>query len=192
MKYSCFIVWWCFDERCVWIRNFGWTQWRQTKLDSRFEGSLFATRWFDLFFFSQQYTDWKCDNHFNSYDHSQNGSGSLSVGKPQNPGVTIMMKDSDFVQMMTGKLNSQEAFLQVLNKLFHVSFSIFQRESNVSSLWNQRCVLNGNDIRGNCAFVVIWNLLWNLERSLVLKVNCRNKLDRPTWKQMLLLILQFQ
>jgi hypothetical protein len=45
-----------------------------------------------------------------------------------------MMKDSDFVQMMTGKLNSQEAFLQVLNKLFHVSFSIFQRESNVSSL----------------------------------------------------------
>jgi 3-hydroxyacyl-CoA dehydrogenase/3a,7a,12a-trihydroxy-5b-cholest-24-enoyl-CoA hydratase len=42
----------------------------------------------------------------------KNGNGSISVGKPQNAGVTIMMKDSDFVQMMTGKLNSQEAFLQ--------------------------------------------------------------------------------
>lgn len=43
----------------------------------------------------------------------QNGSGSVAVGKGSNPaGVTITMKDGDFVNMMTGKLNSQEAFMQ--------------------------------------------------------------------------------
>jgi 3-hydroxyacyl-CoA dehydrogenase/3a,7a,12a-trihydroxy-5b-cholest-24-enoyl-CoA hydratase len=43
----------------------------------------------------------------------KNGSGSVAVGKGSNPaGVTITMKDGDFVNMMTGKLNSQEAFMQ--------------------------------------------------------------------------------
>jgi len=43
----------------------------------------------------------------------KNGSGSVSAGKGSNPaGATITMKDGDFVNMMTGKLNSQEAFMQ--------------------------------------------------------------------------------
>jgi len=42
----------------------------------------------------------------------KNGSGSVAVGKQGQAGVTITMKDSDFVNMMTGKLNSQEAFMQ--------------------------------------------------------------------------------
>jgi len=40
------------------------------------------------------------------------GNGSVAVGKPADAGVTITMTDDDFVAMMTGKLNSQQAFMQ--------------------------------------------------------------------------------
>eukprot|EP01121_Diplochlamys_sp_Union-15-3_P008925 TRINITY_DN23_c0_g1_i1.p1 TRINITY_DN23_c0_g1~~TRINITY_DN23_c0_g1_i1.p1 ORF type:complete len:462 (-),score=89.34 TRINITY_DN23_c0_g1_i1:39-1397(-) len=42
----------------------------------------------------------------------KNGSGSVTTGKPKDPGVTLTMTDDDFVALMTGKLNSQAAFMQ--------------------------------------------------------------------------------
>ena len=38
--------------------------------------------------------------------------GSVAAGKLENPGVTITMSAKDFVDLVTGKLNGQMAFMQ--------------------------------------------------------------------------------
>jgi len=42
----------------------------------------------------------------------KNGKGSVMEGKPDKPDCTLTVGDEDFVGMMTGKLNSQQLFMQ--------------------------------------------------------------------------------
>jgi len=42
----------------------------------------------------------------------KNGKGSVSEGKPEKADCTLTVGDHDFVGMMTGKLNSQQLFMQ--------------------------------------------------------------------------------
>jgi len=42
----------------------------------------------------------------------KNGKGSVIEGKPEKPDCTLTVGDDDFVGMMTGKLNSQQLFMQ--------------------------------------------------------------------------------
>jgi len=42
----------------------------------------------------------------------KNGSGKVLKGKPEGASVTITASDDDFVAIMTGKMNSQQAFMQ--------------------------------------------------------------------------------
>lgn len=39
------------------------------------------------------------------------GKGEAGAGAPENPGVTISMKDADFVDLATGKLDGTAAFM---------------------------------------------------------------------------------
>ena len=41
----------------------------------------------------------------------RDGKGEAGPGAPENPGVTISMKDSDFVDLATGKLDGTAAFM---------------------------------------------------------------------------------
>jgi len=41
----------------------------------------------------------------------KNGSGSVKKGEQGKPDCTVIMKESDFVDLMTGKLNGQSAFM---------------------------------------------------------------------------------
>jgi len=43
---------------------------------------------------------------------AKNGSGSVEFEGKAKPDVTLIIKDSDFVDLMSGKLNSQKAFFQ--------------------------------------------------------------------------------
>jgi (3R)-3-hydroxyacyl-CoA dehydrogenase / 3a,7a,12a-trihydroxy-5b-cholest-24-enoyl-CoA hydratase / enoyl-CoA hydratase 2 len=40
------------------------------------------------------------------------GTGAVRAGKPEQAGVTLSLADDDFVSLMTGKLNAQNAFMQ--------------------------------------------------------------------------------
>jgi len=42
----------------------------------------------------------------------KNGKGSVAEGKPEKADVTLVTGDEDFVNMMTGKANSQQLFMQ--------------------------------------------------------------------------------
>lgn len=42
----------------------------------------------------------------------KNGAGAVRTGKPEQAGVTLSLADDDFVALMTGKLNAQNAFMQ--------------------------------------------------------------------------------
>jgi len=42
----------------------------------------------------------------------KNGSGSVKEGAGEKPDCTISMTDDDFLQLMTGKLDGQTAFMQ--------------------------------------------------------------------------------
>jgi len=42
----------------------------------------------------------------------KNGAGSIKVGAVEKPDCTLTLSDSDLVEMFTGKLNSQQAFMQ--------------------------------------------------------------------------------
>ena len=43
----------------------------------------------------------------------KNGQGAVEVGKVQNPDATFAMTDDDFEAVCLGKLNPQNAFIQV-------------------------------------------------------------------------------
>ncbi|XP_023335511.1 non-specific lipid-transfer protein [Eurytemora carolleeae] len=43
---------------------------------------------------------------------AKNGSGSVVFNGTEKPDVTLIMTDSDLLDLMTGKLNSQKAFFQ--------------------------------------------------------------------------------
>jgi putative sterol carrier protein len=66
------------------------------------------------------------ENYFllerNQYDLSNSDLDDLYI--IEKPDVTLVMKDGDLVDLMTGKLNSQKAFFQGKLKVRNVYFSI--------------------------------------------------------------------
>lgn len=58
----------------------------------------------------------------------KNGQGAIQVGKVANPDATFTMTDDDFELVCLGKLNPQNAFIQVFKKRFSRVYIFFFRE----------------------------------------------------------------